>query len=101
MNFSFLNLFLKETKSEFDYRWNTKVAFLKDDVDLRIESLKTQLDDLRDEMHKEIDNQFKDLMYFIFYLDLISSFNFVFYLQVLILEFLLLTWYQPREDSKN
>jgi hypothetical protein len=57
-----MSFFFEETKSEFDNRWDAKLISLKDDVDIRIESLKIQLDALRDEFHKEIDNQFKELL---------------------------------------
>ena len=38
--------------------WSLKKGFIIDDIDIRIESLKSDLDNLREEMLKEVDREY-------------------------------------------
>ena len=55
-------LFLpKESTKDIEYRFDDEALRAKDDVDVRIESLKAELDKFRDKLHKDIDNKKKDM----------------------------------------
>lgn len=53
-------MLLKEgrVKTETDYK---DISFYKKSVDTRIESLKAELEKIRIELHKDIDEQFNDI----------------------------------------
>ena len=53
-------LFKIESKVEKEYNLETHRALLKEDVDTRIESLKIELEGLRDNLHSEIDIDFDE-----------------------------------------
>lgn len=36
---------------------------MKEDIDIRIDSLKAELDNLRDDLHKDVDEQLNDIRY--------------------------------------
>ena len=60
--FNELNTFTKiESEVENEFNVGERAAFLKDDVDVRIESLKTVLEELRKTLYDEIDKNVKEI----------------------------------------
>jgi hypothetical protein len=56
-----LHLIKIESKVEREYNLDTHKTCLKEDVDIRIESLKNALEKQRDDLHLEIDEKFDEL----------------------------------------
>ena len=47
--------FKKETETKFDTNLNALSSFMKEEVDIKIESLKIELDNMRERMWKKVD----------------------------------------------